>query len=39
MNADEASRRVVQLKHLVSGDQREVAWDGLAEALQPHSRE
>jgi histidyl-tRNA synthetase len=33
MNAEEAERRVVQLKDLVSGDQREVAWDGLAEAL------
>jgi histidyl-tRNA synthetase len=33
MNVDEAERRVVQLKDLVSGDQREVAWDGLAEAL------
>jgi len=33
MNADEAERRVVQLRDLVSGDQREVAWDQLPEAL------
>jgi histidyl-tRNA synthetase len=33
MNADEAERRVVQLRDLASGDQREVAWDQLAEAL------
>lgn len=33
MNAEEAERRVVQLRDLVSGDQREVAWDDLAEAL------
>jgi len=33
MNAEEASRRVVELRDLVSGDQREVAWDDLAEAL------
>jgi histidyl-tRNA synthetase len=33
MNADEAERRVVQLKDLSSGDQREVGWDELAEAL------
>jgi histidyl-tRNA synthetase len=33
MNAEEAGRRVVQLKELVSGDQREVGWDQLAEAL------
>jgi histidyl-tRNA synthetase len=33
MNADEAERRVVQLRDLVSGDQREVAWDALAEEL------
>src|SRR5215472_12518150 len=33
MNAEEAERRVVQLRDLVSGDQREVAWDALAEAL------
>ncbi|TMC03036.1 MAG: histidine--tRNA ligase [Chloroflexi bacterium] len=33
MNADEAGRRVAQLKDLVSGDQRELAWDDLAEAL------
>jgi histidyl-tRNA synthetase len=33
MNADEAARQVVQLRDLVSGDQREVAWDQLEEAL------
>ena len=33
MNADEAARRVVQLRNLVTGDQREVAWDELAEGL------
>jgi histidyl-tRNA synthetase len=33
MNADEAGRRVVQLKNLVGGEQREVAWDDLAEAI------
>jgi histidyl-tRNA synthetase len=33
MNAEEAERRVVQLRDLVSGDQREVAWDALAEEL------
>jgi len=33
MNAEEAERRVVQLRDLTSGDQREVAWDELAEAL------
>jgi histidyl-tRNA synthetase len=32
-NAAEADRRVVQLRDLVSGEQREVAWDGLAEAV------
>jgi histidyl-tRNA synthetase len=35
MNADEAERRLVQLRDLVSGDQREVAWDALPEALSP----
>jgi histidyl-tRNA synthetase len=33
MNADEAGRRVVQLRDLVSGDQREVSWDALPEAV------
>ena len=33
MNADEAERRVVQLRDLTSGEQREVAWDALAENL------
>jgi histidyl-tRNA synthetase len=33
MNAEEAERRVVQLRDLVSGDQHEVAWDALAEEL------
>ncbi len=33
MNADEAGRRVVQLRDLVSGEQREVSWDELPEAL------
>jgi histidyl-tRNA synthetase len=33
MNAAEAERQVVQLRDLVSGDQREVAWDALPEAL------
>ncbi|HXM58078.1 MAG TPA: histidine--tRNA ligase [Candidatus Dormibacteraeota bacterium] len=33
MNADEAERQVVQLRDLVSGEQREVAWDALTEAL------
>jgi histidyl-tRNA synthetase len=35
MNAEEAARRVVQLRDLVTGDQREVAWDALPEALAP----
>ncbi len=35
MNAGEAERRVVQLRDLVSGEQREVAWDALADALSP----
>jgi histidyl-tRNA synthetase len=33
MNAEEAERRVVQLKELASGVQREVAWDDLPAAL------
>src|SRR5215472_4984375 len=33
MNAEEAQRRVVQLRNLASGDQREVAWDALPEAI------
>jgi histidyl-tRNA synthetase len=33
MNAEEARRRVVQLRNLASGDQREVAWDALPEAI------
>jgi histidyl-tRNA synthetase len=33
MDAGEAERRVVRLKDLGSGDQHEVAWDALAEAL------
>jgi len=33
MNEEEAGRRVVQLRDLVSGEQREVAWDELPEAL------
>src|SRR5262249_11960632 len=35
MNADEARRQVVQLRNLASGDQREVAWDGLPDAITP----
>ena len=34
MNADEAERRVVQLKEMEGGAQREVGWDQLAEALE-----
>ena len=33
LNAEEAGRRVVQLKEMGSGDQREVGWSELAEAL------
>jgi histidyl-tRNA synthetase len=33
MDAAEAERRVVRLKDLVSGDQHDVGWDQLAEAL------
>jgi histidyl-tRNA synthetase len=33
MNAEEASRRVAQLKQMASGEQREVAWQDLPEAL------
>jgi histidyl-tRNA synthetase len=35
MNTDEAARRAVQLRDMRSGEQREVAWDRLAEALRP----
>jgi histidyl-tRNA synthetase len=39
MNAEEAERRVVQLKDLVRGDQWEVAWDDLPAALaMPQAR-
>ena len=34
MNAAEAERRVVQLKEMAGGGQREVGWDELAEALE-----
>lgn len=34
MNDDEAARQVAQLRDLVSGSQREVAWDELPEALR-----
>jgi histidyl-tRNA synthetase len=33
MNAEEAERHVVQLRNLISGEQREVGWDALPEAL------
>jgi len=33
MNADEAGRQVAQLKEMAGGEQREVAWPDLAEAL------
>jgi histidyl-tRNA synthetase len=33
LNADEARRQVVQLKEMTSGEQREVAWRDLPEAL------
>jgi histidyl-tRNA synthetase len=33
MNADEAARRVVQLRNLVTGDQRETPWDTLPGAF------
>ena len=33
MNAEEAGRRVVQLKEMAGGQQREVAWADLSEAL------
>jgi histidyl-tRNA synthetase len=33
LNADEASRQVVQLKEMAGGEQREVAWRDLPEAL------
>ncbi|TMD07116.1 MAG: histidine--tRNA ligase, partial [Chloroflexi bacterium] len=32
-NADEARRKVVQLREMASGEQREVAWQDLPEAL------
>src|SRR5215510_9939911 len=35
MNADEARRQVARLRDLVSGDQREVPWDALPEAIAP----
>ncbi len=35
MNADEAGRRAAQLRDLVNGEQRELAWDALAGALTP----
>jgi len=34
MNAEEAARHTVQLRDMQSGDQREVAWDELAEAIR-----
>jgi histidyl-tRNA synthetase len=34
MNAEEAARHAVQLREMESGEQREVAWDQLAEALR-----
>jgi histidyl-tRNA synthetase len=33
LSADEAARRVAQLKDMASGDQVEVAWDELPERL------
>jgi len=33
MNSEEADRRVAQLRDLLSGDQREVAWDALPSAI------
>ena len=33
LNREEAGRRVVQLKEMATGEQREVAWDDLAAAL------
>ncbi|HYW27587.1 MAG TPA: histidine--tRNA ligase [Terriglobales bacterium] len=35
MNADEAERRIVVLHDMVSGDDRHVAWERLAEAVSP----
>ncbi|HSR22583.1 MAG TPA: histidine--tRNA ligase, partial [Candidatus Eisenbacteria bacterium] len=35
MNADEAGRRVVVLHDMVSGEDREVPWDALPEAVAP----
>ncbi|MBO0683766.1 MAG: ATP phosphoribosyltransferase regulatory subunit, partial [Candidatus Dormibacteraeota bacterium] len=34
MNPEEAARRVVQLRDMVSGEQREVGWDRLAHEVQ-----
>ena len=34
MNAEEAKRRVVQLKEMAGGEQHEVGWSDLAEALK-----
>ena len=39
MNADEAKRGVVQFKDLASGEQHELAWDALPEALAPSPSE
>lgn len=38
MNAEEAERHVAQLRDLVSGDQHEVAWEALPEAIAPQGR-
>jgi histidyl-tRNA synthetase len=35
MNADEAARHAVQLRDMRTGEQREVPWDDLAEAVRP----
>jgi len=35
MNAEEAGRQLAQLRDLLSGGQREVAWDALPEAIAP----
>ena len=35
MNAEEAGRQVAQLRDLISGDQRELAWDALPDAIAP----
>jgi histidyl-tRNA synthetase len=34
MNAEEAARHVVQLRDMGTGEQREVAWDQIAQVLQ-----